>query len=222
MILRETRGEVDEPAFNSYLTERDRRLNLEYDIAWANQFIMAHLLTAFPNAKFVVLVRDPYTWLQSIVGHLISRDIPPDVRSFLDWWFRPERYPHTQQDHALEVRGIYSVAAFLHAWNRHIDSCTRVLPLERRLVLRTHEIGRSYSQLAEFLQIPLASLDPQSGHLNRSTWAGRLDSLLNVTYVAEMIGRICGDNMARYFPDVSGIEDISKLWGPTGLTEKRT
>src|SRR3972149_3935030 len=44
LILRDARGELDEDAFNAYLTERDRRLNLEYDIAWANQFIMSRLL----------------------------------------------------------------------------------------------------------------------------------------------------------------------------------
>ena len=49
-----------------------------------------------------VLVRDPYTWLQSIIGHLSSREIPPDVRSFLNWWFKPERHPHPRHDRALE------------------------------------------------------------------------------------------------------------------------
>lgn len=202
MILRESRGEVDEEAFRTFLLERDQRLNLEYDIAWANQFIMRHLLTAFPDAKFVVLVRNPSTWLRSIVGHLISRQIPPEVRSFLDWWFQPERYPHTRQDRALQARGIYSIAAYLNAWNRHVDSCTQMLPPQRRLVLRTHELNRSYSRLADFLEVPLESLDSERGHLNRSTWSGRLDSLLDAAYVNDSIGRICGENMARLFPDL--------------------
>ena len=177
LILRKSRGQIGEGAVSDYLIRRDHRLNLEYDIAWANQFIVGHLLTVFPNVKFVVLVRDPYTWLQSIVGHLISREIPPDVRSFLDWWFKPECHPHTRDDRALETHGVYSIEAFLTAWNQHVDLCTRILPQERRLVLRTHELNQSYSAIAEFLQIPLESLHTQRGHLNRSTWSGRVESL---------------------------------------------
>ncbi len=213
LILREARGELDQVAVRTYLVERNRRLNLEYDIAWANQFISGHLPAVFPHARFIVLVRDPFTWLQSIIGHLSSRRIPPDVRSFLDWWFKPERYPHTRDDHALEACGFYSLAAFLNAWNRHVDSCARALPPQRRLVLGTHELNHSYPKLAEFLQIPLESLDGQRGHSNRSTWSGRLSSLVDGPYLDGMVGEVCGDNMARYFPEVSGIEDVSRLWG---------
>jgi hypothetical protein len=215
MILREARGEFDEGAVNNYLIKRDRRLNLEYDIAWANQFIISHLLVVFPEAKFVVLVRDPYTWLQSIIGHLISRQIPRDVRSFLDWWFKPERYPHTRDDRALETCGVYSIAAFLNAWNKHVGSSTRNLQRDRWLILRTHELNQSYLRLGEFLQIPVESLDVRRGHLNRSTWSGQLDSLFDRKYLDDMVWQVCGDNMVRYFPEVSGVEDVSKLWRVT-------
>jgi hypothetical protein len=36
LILREGRGELDRDAVDAHLIDRDRRLNLEYDIAWAN------------------------------------------------------------------------------------------------------------------------------------------------------------------------------------------
>jgi len=212
LILRKSRGDVDERAVSDYLIRRDQRLNLEYDIAWANQFLVADLLAVFPKVKFVVLVRDPYTWLQSIVGHLISREIPPDVRSFLDWWFMPGGHPHARDDRALKAHGVYSIEAFLSAWNRHVDSCTRILPQERRLILRTHELNRSYSAIAEFLQIPLESLDTQKGHLNRGTSLGQLESLVDRTYVDDTVRRVCGDNMFRHFPEVSGIQDVRKLW----------
>jgi hypothetical protein len=212
LILREARAELDRGAVDARLIGRDRRLNLEYDIAWANQFIIGHLLVLFPNARFIVLVRDPYTWLHSIIGHLRSREIPLDVRSFLDWWFKPERYPHTRHDRALKTCGVYSIEAFLNAWNQHVNSCARALPSERRLVVRTHELNQSYSRLAAFLQIPLESLDAKSGHLNRSTWSGRLDSLVEQSFLNDMVAKVCGDNMSRYFPSVSGIEDISTLW----------
>ena len=95
MILRESRHEVTAPDFREFLLERDARLDLEYDISWANQFAIGYLLAVFPAAKFIVLIRDCSSWLESLIGHLVSRDVPPDVRAFLRWWFQPARYPHS-------------------------------------------------------------------------------------------------------------------------------
>jgi hypothetical protein len=219
LILRESRGELSETALSDHLLKRDWRLNLEYDIAWPNQFLVDRLLSIFPKAKFVVLVRDPYTWLQSIIGHLMSRDIPLDVRPFLDWWFKPERYPHTRGDRKLKASGVYSIEALLNAWNQHVDSCAAGLPQERRLVLRTHELNQSHSEIARFLDLPVESLDARRGYVNRSTWSGRLDSLVDRSCMDDSVRRVCGRNMARYFPEVSGIEDVPKLWGMSSAVQ---
>ena len=79
LILRHAHGELSDTAIREHLRERDARLDLEYDVAWANQFLTRHLLGVFPAAKFIVLIRDCYTWLQSIMGHLAVRDVPDDV-----------------------------------------------------------------------------------------------------------------------------------------------
>jgi len=222
MILRASHGEVTEQSLRTWLLERDRRLDLDYDIAWANQFLLPALVNTFPIATFVVLVRDPYTWLQSIVGHLISRKIPSDVRAFLDWWFKPDRYPHTRRDHALEAHGLYSIAAFLHAWKRHVNRCTGCIPEDKRLLLRTHELGRSHRILADFLGIPVTSLDAGKGLLNRGTWSGKIEALMEHAYVDEAVAAICGENMAWYFPAVTRIEEARRLWDSGDPDESAT
>ncbi|MCY3766406.1 MAG: hypothetical protein OXH06_13400 [Gemmatimonadetes bacterium] len=211
MILRESKGEVTAEEFRKFLLERDARLNLEYDVSWANQFIIGHLLDVFPAAKFIVLIRDCYSWLQSAVGHLVSREMPPEILDFLPWWTKPERYPHSRHDRALAEKGLDSVAAFLHTWNGHVDRCHSIPP-DRRLVIRTHELARSHRRLADFLQIPADTLDAGSGHQNRSTWHERIESLTDPAYIADMVQSICADNMARYFPEVRSIQDVPGLW----------
>ena len=131
MILRESRGKLSTAAFREWLHKRDARLNLEFDVAWANQFIIDHLLHLFPSSKFVILVRDSYTWLQSVTGHLISREVPSDVLAFLKWWFKSECYPHSRHDRALAEQGLFSISAYLHAWNQHIEACTQSIPADR-------------------------------------------------------------------------------------------
>ncbi|MDE3259686.1 MAG: hypothetical protein OYM47_17790 [Gemmatimonadota bacterium] len=211
MILRESKGEVTAEEFRKFLLERDARLNLEYDVSWANQFIIGHLLDVFPAAKFIVLIRDCYSWLQSAVGHLVSREMPPEILDFLPWWTKPERYPHSDHDRALAEKGLDSVAAFLHTWNGHVDRCHSIPP-DRRLVIRTHELARSHRRLADFLRIPVDTLDAGSGHQNRSTWHERIESLVDPSYIADMVQSICADNMARYFPEVRNAQDVPGLW----------
>jgi hypothetical protein len=200
MILRESRREVTSPEFREFLLERDARIELEYDISWANQFVIGHLLAVFPAAKFIVLVRDAGSWLESIVGHLVSRDVPPDVLAFLRWWFQPERYPYSRHDRALEARGLFSIPAYLHGWNRHINLCDRMIPTRRRLMLRTDELTISRQRLAAFLRIPEDSIDLGNAHLNRGGGSGSEERLIDRAYLDEMIHSICRDNMSKYFP----------------------
>ena len=59
--------------FVDYICHRDERLGLEFDSSWVNYFIIGHLVYAFPDAKFILLVRDCYTWVESIVNHMLTR-----------------------------------------------------------------------------------------------------------------------------------------------------
>jgi len=87
-----------------------------------------------------------------------------------------------------------------------------MIPVERRLILRTHEFGSSHQQLAEFLRIPVEKLNHENAHMNRSTWSARIESLVKGEYLTEMVNATCGDNMTRYFPEVPRFEKARKLW----------
>lgn len=220
LILRHAHGELSDTAVREHLRVRDARLDLEYDVAWANQFLIRHLVDVFPAVGFIVLIRDCYTWLQSITSHLTVRNVPGDVAGFLRWWFKPDRYPHSAADRVLEERGLFSVSAYLHAWNRHVESCLKSIPAERRLVLRTHELGASHERLAVFLGIPVSSLDAAGGHRNRGAPMERLASLVGPGYIDEMVQSICGANMARHFPGVDSSTDVHGLWAETSRCSK--
>ena len=49
LILHHAHGEISDAAIREHLRERDARLDLEYDVAWANQFLLRHLLAVFPG-----------------------------------------------------------------------------------------------------------------------------------------------------------------------------
>jgi len=211
-ILRASRGELTQTQLRDMLVDRDRRLRLDYDIGWQNQFVIDASMAAFPDAKFIVLVRDPYSWVGSIVGHLLSREIPPEVRDFFDLWFRPDLHPPIPADQPLIDRGLYPVAGFLHAWKRHVTTCAEQVPEPRRLVIRTHELDRETQRLADFLDIPIASIDTTSGRLNTNTWSGNPTDLIDPNHLHETIQRDCPQQLARHFPEVSTPDEAAALW----------
>lgn len=201
MVLREADGDVTRADFASFLRARQERLGVEFDIAWQNQFVIGHLVEVFPGSRFIVLFREPRSWLASVVGHLLTRELPPVIHDFLDWWFRPEDYPHTEHDAGLRDHGLYSARAFLAAWRRHVRSCVDEIPAPRRLILRTHEIPGAHRALADFLDIPVDTLDVSRNHLNRNSWDGVLDDLVDPAWVREVVTTECEPERTRYFPE---------------------
>jgi len=204
-------GTATVAAVADWLRERDRRLRLRFDISFANQFLLEPLLRAFPAATFVVQVRDPYTWLESVVCNLLHRPLPPEVRAFLPIWFRPEQYEFTRHDRGLQRRGLYPLAAFAAAWSRHLDACLALAPF-RRLVLRTHELDGSLAAVATFLRLPVASLDAASGRLNPRAAPFAIESVVPRQHLEDTVAACCGAHRDALFPGIGDLDRARALW----------
>ena len=203
------KGHMPSGELDSYLLERDRRLNLEFDSSWANYFVMGRLATLFPEARFIQLIRDCYTWLESIINHLIVRTIPADVQSFLDWWFEPSKYPYKESDRGLQEVGVYSLDCFVTRWSIHAQEPSKAIPPDRLITIRTPEIPSSTGRLADFLGVPPDLIDTTKSHRNVGEKARPLLSLVDRNYLDETVARICQDSMNRYFPEIQEVSDTS-------------
>lgn len=202
-------GHLTVREFDGYLLERDRRLQLEIDSSWANYFVMDRLSTLFPEARFIQLIRDCYTWLESIINHLIVRTIPEDVQSILDWWFEPSKYPYTESDHGLQEAGVYSLDCFVTRWSIHAEGPAKAIPPERLISIRTPEIRSSARRLADFLSVSIDQIDTTKSHRNVGEKVRPLLSLVEKDYLDDTVARICKDSMNKYFPEIQGVSDTS-------------
>jgi hypothetical protein len=194
-----------------WLRKRDERLQLDFDISWCNFFLLEHLVEAFPSAHFIVLVRDCYTWTESVIGHMLTRDIPPDAREFMEFWFRTAEHPHGEDEQRLKEAGLFSLNAHLETWNTHITRCAATIPEERMLLIRTHEFAESIPKLAEFLSLPTSEFDAQQCHLNQGTWQGQLAKYVDRELVEERVKQICGESMRRYYSEIYCANDAYSL-----------
>ncbi|MDP6798393.1 MAG: hypothetical protein QF744_01005 [SAR202 cluster bacterium] len=207
------RGRMGPDHLDEYLRERDDRMYLEFDSSWANYFVMDRLSALFPDALFVQLIRGCYTWVESIVNHLATRTIPSDVQNFTDWWFQPERFPHTNNDRALKEAGMYSLECLLARWNVQALRPSNVIPAERLRILRTHELTESFNVIAPFLGIRSELIDGAKSHWNRGSREHHILTLVDESYLEETVTRVCGETMAQFFPEAPNVKDAFELHG---------
>lgn len=210
-ILAEADGFVAPEQSVEFFRDRDQRLGLEFDSSWVNFFVIGHLVRIFPDAKFVLLIRDCYSWVESVVNHMLTRRIPSDARRFMDWWFQTDSYPHRAEEQALKENGLFSLDAHLNCWKNHTATTLAKVPAERLLVIRTHEIPAALDALSEFLALPRGHLDDSECHRNKGKKAKSLLSLVGRTFLEERIAALCQEEMRRFFPEVKSFDDATAL-----------
>ena len=75
------------------------------------------------------------------------------------------------------------------------------------LVIQTEQITDSMGEIAEFLEVPVETLNEDKTRLNKAK--GKSDVLLNMdpTYLDAVIMKHCGDLISEFFPDCCILPD---------------
>jgi hypothetical protein len=194
-------GRCERPEWGSFLQRRDRRLWLEMESCWLHVFDLEQLARTFPEARFVLTIRDCYTWLDSLANHLIAFDVGPYWRRAQAAYYRPERFTYQPGEEAFRDAGLYPIRAYLSAWGDHNRRAQEVIPPERLLVIRTPEIMNSAERLAAFLDIDPASIDVKLGHQAANARKFGVLQRVDPNLLDDSVRECCGDVMDRWFPN---------------------
>jgi hypothetical protein len=210
-ILEVADGRRSEGELRRWVVERDSRLRLELDSSHLNAWLVDHLVAAFPEAKFVLLIRDPYSWLSSIVSRHDFRKASKDP---LRVEFFRVRFPpipaDPEQERALAGLGLPSLSSYLCYWGEHNRRMLAAVPPERLLVVRTHELGQSLSRVAGLFGVPRETLSAESAHANRRRRDTRLLDSVSRQYLASLVEKYGGDLVERFFPELRpGVGSLS-------------
>jgi hypothetical protein len=161
------------------------------------------LIRACPDKRYILTVRDVYTWTDSWIDHNINR--PPRKSRFTELdriRLRAEEFSHTTHDRPLAERNCYALASFFHLWNDHNRRVLDAVPGERLLVVRTGEILDRLPEIASFAGVPESTLRPKEGWQFASPAKHHVLSTMDASYVADLAQQMCGDLMDRWFPGV--------------------
>jgi hypothetical protein len=219
MIDLEMKHGIERERVAQFFRRRDRRLRLELESSHPTAFFLETLLVEFPGAKFILTIRDCYSWLLSVCGQFLRL---PKTHDYAFWgkmrdaYYRPDLYPHAPEERVLAAHGLYSLDGYFAFWARHNTEVLTRVPRERLLVVRTHEIRRDAERIAGFLGVPPESLDTSRAHLNRAQAAADMVWEIDPRFVQTKADLHCRDLMARFFPEVRSLENVKRGAGSTG------
>jgi hypothetical protein len=130
-------------------------LDLEMNASQLNGYIVGTLVALYPEAKFVLTLREPAGWVRSFANHQLTRGRL--AHGSLWARFRNLRFLGTDGP---EGNALYTLDQYLRFWLSHNLNVLGVVPRERLLVVRTEHLDAEIPRLAEFLAIDAATIAP--------------------------------------------------------------
>ncbi|MDJ0947525.1 MAG: sulfotransferase [Alphaproteobacteria bacterium] len=194
-------GSIPDREIGPLLRRRDWRYWLEMDSSLLNGFLIAPLIRTFPNARFILTVRDPMSWADSLMNHEINRGRPEYWFRFDDLVWEVERFGYTPHDSVLEARGIRPLAAYFNLWARQNREVLNSTPRDQLLILRTEDIPNRLADIAAHVGVPVDTLDAMSASSYAAPQKHALLAKLDPDYVRETEEVYCGELMKVLFPE---------------------
>lgn len=184
------------------LALRDKRLKLNLEASHYLHHIVDLLVELFPQAKFILTVREPISWLASETNqNYRTRNI--------DFWrsleqYRYGRYCYVYEYKALEkIDNVYPIIAYLSYWKDHIAKVLNHVPRERLLIVDTFDIAQQLDVIASFVGINSSHLDLDKQWSGKRKESFDLYKLIDRSQVLEEVEVYCKDFIEENLPLLS-------------------
>lgn len=178
-----------------WVRERDERSGfLECDSSQLHHWYLEALVSAFPDARFLLTWREPQAWLESFVNHRLARGLSPD-------WEPLERLrfgvPAPERTGVFGRYGLADMEKMLSFWSCHHRRVLESVPRERLLVLELSSLQRSLDRVARFAGVPSSWLSADEGRKNQRQADFHLFRQMPAGAVEDAVSRICGTEIER-------------------------
>jgi hypothetical protein len=188
--------DVDSWRVRAALRRRSVRYHLEVDVAGLMAPFARPLVGMYADARFVLLVRDCFSWLDSVVEHRVRRPIADGENYFAVKYLR-HCDTFAPEEATLRDANLFPVAAYFQGWADAIQRVLDAVPAERLLVVRTEDLDSSVETLARFAGVPASSLQPQ--HANRNPSPTGVLGAVPVPFVVAQARAHCTPLMERFW-----------------------
>lgn len=206
-ILDYEAGRSGWPRLVEAVVARDARLGLEIDVSNLNVFILDLLVKLAPDARFVLTVRDPWSWLDSIVNHYASRPPTSRWRAFAEHRFGAGDAAHPPEERVLAELGLHPLGGYLGYWRAHLEKALATVPAERLLVVPTDRIVAEAERIATFGGFAAANVDRTRLREYRNPAKQPIVQGVPKDHLDALVRLHCDPLAERLFPAIRSAED---------------
>lgn len=190
-------GSTSDSELKRLLKERDQRLNLELESAHPIAYVSHILAEVFPESKFIITIREPYSWLKSRLN-FHHRFNPVAWQAYRDFFWLKKHSGYALEEYPLKRLGLCSLDTYLQQYSDHYRRVL-TLPEHRYLVIKTSDIDSSLSTFSEFLNIDSDSISVRHSNENPEKIEPLKD--MDASFVKAKIWQHCAEIIAEFFPD---------------------
>jgi Sulfotransferase domain len=205
MILDASSGLASQNQIAGFVRSRDNLMRLELECSHPLLHVLDVLLGEFNEAKFILTIRDCYSWLDSQINSQLSYIEGKHWKDFGDFKYSGETGRHPKDEQLLARFGLYTLEGYLKAWVYHNDKALTTVPEDKLLVVRTQDIAKDVPKLAAFLEVPLNHLDIAGVHSFKGARKFDLLSRLDAGYLENKVNELCRPLMDRHFPELESL-----------------
>lgn len=202
-------SEIDKRDLKEWFIRRDEILRQEMESSHALGRFVGVLSEAFPNAKFILTIRDCYSWLRSNINLCINA--PRREQKKTGWGFYtelrdinfgPPPKTYCEEEEPLAEHSLHSLRGYLKYWSKHNKHVLNAVPEERLLVVRTDKISQRIGSIANFLGVSTESLNIKNSHTHKAAEKHSVLDKIDRSYLDKIIYEECGELMSQYFSDI--------------------
>jgi hypothetical protein len=212
-LLAFAHGKINKSELSRYVKHRDRRLALEIDSSHLNYHLLDILVSEFGDAKFILTIRDCYSWLDSLLNHhypVYFSLQKHQLRRNRNLWvklydidFKMNEFKHAKEENILANKGLYTLDGYFSYWREHNSRVLATVPEDKLLVVKTQNINQDIQKIEEFLGIMPSTI---SNNVRENVRKKKFNILSQIDkdFLEEKANIHCRELMDEYFPEVKG------------------
>jgi transcriptional regulator with XRE-family HTH domain len=198
LLRKYERKEISEREFREFLIWRDSHGNLEMDSSNTNHYYLDFLKKNFTLAKFIFVIRDCYSWVDSLLNWIIHND----SWGRYDYFFGIEGLPSVDEKYVMDNFPDL-IDRLILFWSESNKKIINALPRKRSLILKIDEINSRISEMADFVGVPEKTLCKDKAWKNRARHKVSFLSRFDPGFLDVKFNKHCRDLMNDFYPDYS-------------------
>jgi hypothetical protein len=200
---------INDRELTQWIRARDRELALEVDSSWFNILILKFLAQEFPEARFVLTIRDCYSWVNSEFKRVLHNPSQDSQRTKIrEHLYGGKDAGYATEEQLLKETGLFPLDSYLRRWAAHNQEVLATIAGPRLLVVRTDQIQQRAYEIADFAGLPRYTVRLNRTHEYRNPVQHDMIRELDRNFLEAKVEQHCRPLMKRFFPEIQTFNDV--------------